>query len=54
MSAETPKPAKKPAPAKWEPIPATTKLVKVELIALANELGAENARLKARLAKGGK
>lgn len=47
-----PKPASKPTPAKWVPIPADTKLTKVKVIEMANKLGAENAKLKNKLAKG--
>lgn len=47
-----PKPAKKPAPAKWTTIPADTKLTKAKVIEMANKLGAENAKLKNKIAKG--
>lgn len=47
------RPAKRPGPAKWAPIPADTKLTKAKVIALANKLGVENARLKNQLAKKG-
>lgn len=51
VSCPAPKPTKKPAPAKWTMIPTDTKLTKAKVIEMANKLGAENARLKARLAK---
>lgn len=42
----------KPAPkAKWTKIPLDTKITKSGLIDIANEFGAENARLKNQLAK---
>lgn len=46
------KPTKKPAPAKWTPIPVGTKLTKAALVEMANKLGAENAELRNKLAKG--
>lgn len=52
VACPAPKPAKKPAPAKWTPIPADTKLTKAKIIEMANKLGAENAKLKSKLAKG--
>ena len=48
---DTAKPAKPAPKAKWAPIPLDTKQAKPKIIEIANQLGAENAKLKNQITK---